>query len=316
MRRLALKAFTPRQAEARADEVAVLANGLIDGFIAERRLDLATAYCQQLPIRVISPVFRVPPEDTQRLYRWSVQTLHLVGTGHQLPREELLELWRGQIEFDEMVREMIAERRKNLLGADDLLSCLITAEDEEGAPALTDSEIVGIVTGGLVAGAETSATTMAHCIQYLLEERSRWEAVVADPTLIPNAIEETLRMNATSRTVTRTTTREVTLGGVTLPRDARLMVYVASGNRDDEQLFPNPNTFDLLRPNARHHLGFGRGIHFCIGAPLARMQIRIAIGALAARLPSLRRVPGPRIEYVPSVQVAPVVRGLVVEWDA
>jgi cytochrome P450 len=314
MRRLAVKAFTPRQATARAAEVREIADALIDGFIDDREADLVKAYTSKLPIRVIGPVLGISSDEATALYKWAMEALILVGSADQFSPEKLLELSRGQVDFDRAIRAIVADRRRNLRGADDLVSSLIAAEDDEGAPALADQEIVGIVSAAIVAGSDTSASTLAHTLRYLLENRAAWEEILANPALIPNAIEETLRLNGPSRVVTRTTTREVTLGGVTIPKGAKLYVHIGSGSRD-EAVFENPDAFQLHRANQRRHLAFGKGIHFCIGAPLARTQIRVGIEAIAERIPSLRLVPGHEIEYLASILVAPVAGGLVVEWD-
>jgi len=314
MRRLSVKAFTPRQAAAQADAIRLLANALIDGFIEERQVDLAHVYCAEVPIRVIGPIFGVPSDEAATLYRWAMEALVLVGNAQHLSQEQVLELGQGQVEFDRAVRAIVADRRENLRGADDLLTSLISAEDDEGAPALSDSEIVGMTAAAIAAGSDTAATTMTHCIRLLLEDRSRWQEILDDPARIPNAIEETLRFNGPARSLLRTTTRETTLGGVILPKGAKLLAHITAASRD-ESVFPHADVFDMHRTNPRQHLAFGRGIHFCIGAPLARTEMRVAIETLAQRIPTLRLVPGHQIEYMSSIQVLPVTGGLVVEWD-
>lgn len=314
IRKRAQRAFTPRQANAQAADVEALAHMLIDGFIDAGTVDLATAYCTQIPIRVIGPVLGVSMDDAAQIYRWATEALILVGNGWQLSEERLLEYGRGQVEYDRYIRRLVADRRENPGAEDDLVTCLIAAEGDDGEPALEDSEIVGIVAAAIAAGSDSSATTMAHCVHSLLQERSLWKEVVANPTLIENAIEETLRLRGGARGVRRTTTRDCILAGVEIPEGATLFVHIGSGSRD-EAVFSGPEHFDLHRSNAKQHLGFGKWMHFCIGAPLARMEMRVAMSALVERIPSLRLVPGHQIEYVPSIQVTPLLGGLVVEWD-
>jgi cytochrome P450 len=314
IRKLAQKAFIPRQANAKADAVRELANTLIDGFIETGRVDLATAYCKQIPIRVVGPILGVSMEEAAQLYDWSTQALILVGNGWKLSPDELLDYGRGQVEFDRYVRALVEDRRANPGGEDDLVTRLIFAESDDGSPALEDSEIVGIVAAALAAGSDSSATTMAQCVYSLLEVRSRWEEVIADPELIENAVEETMRVRGAVRSVPRTTTRDCVLGGVQIPAGATVCVHIGSASHDEE-IFADGERFDLHRPNAKEHLGMGKWLHFCIGAPLARMQLRVAVATLAERIPSLRLVPGHSFSYVPSIQVPPVIDGLVVDWD-
>jgi cytochrome P450 len=191
---------------------------------------------------------------------------------------------------------------------------MIFAAGDDGQPALANQEIVGVVSAAIVAGGDTVATTLGHCVQFLLSDHTRWEQIAADSKLIPNALEETLRMHAGVRGARRTTTRDCVLNGVQLAKGEVLFVHMASGSRD-EAVFTDPERFDLRRENAKQHLGFGKWKHFCIGAPLARMEMRVAIETLAERIPGLRLVPGHSIEYGLSLHVLSLIRGLVVEWD-
>lgn len=314
IRKRAQKAFTPRQAEAHAKAVRALADALIDSFINDGKVDLAKKYCNQIPIRVIGPVLGVTPENAVKIYQWATDAMILVGHGKQMSQEQLLEMGRGQVELDHFVRDLVENRRKEPLGEDDFITSLIFATGDDGQPTLDTHEIVGVVTAAIAAGSDTSATTMAHCIRLLLEERSRWQALLAEPALIENAVEEALRLAGGARGVRRVTTRETVLNGVTLPKDATLFVHIASASRD-EAVFENPDRFDLYRPNRKQHLSLGKWKHFCIGAPLARMEMRVGLEALTDRIPSMRLVPGHSIEYVPSIQVLPLIGGLVVDWD-
>jgi cytochrome P450 len=314
VRKLAQKAFTSRQAGMHADALRSLAHALIDEFVAAGRVDLAAVYCSQIPIRAIAPILGVSMGDAARLREWGITTQMMIVNGGHLTEAELLEQGRAPIALDRYVRALIDDRRARPRDERDLVTNLIYAEGDDGERVLDDTEIVGVVTVAINGSSDTAATTMGHCIHSLLVDRSRWEELRADPSLVEYAIEETLRTRGPARTLRRDTTREVVLGGVRIPAGARLAVHVGSGSRD-ATVFPDPETFDLHRDNVRQHLGFGRWTHFCLGAPLARVVLQTAMETLIERLPSLRLVPGHKLEYIPSYAIHVLTGGLVAEWD-
>jgi cytochrome P450 len=312
MRKLAAGAFTPRQAEKLAGTVRAMADELIDGFPAGGPVDLATAFCQQIPIRVVATILGIDVADAEDLYAWSVDGL-MLQSDPNMADADIDRAVGTQLRFDRYIRDLIADRRARDRGDTDLVSRLVRAESDAGEPALSEREIVGIVANVMSAGADTAATTMGNCIHTLLQERHHWEAVVADPGLVPAAIEETLRYRPPFRSLPRTATRDVEIAGVPIAKGERLLTHVHSAHHD-EQAFDHPDTFDLHRPNIRNHMGFGKGIHYCLGAPLARVEMREAIGALARRLPGMTLVPGHELHYLPGIVVLPLRSGLVVEW--
>jgi cytochrome P450 len=149
------------------------------------------------------------------------------------------------------------------------------------------------------AGHETTVNATAGGMRALLEHRAQWEALCSDPALIPNAVEECLRYAPSVPAWRRVTRRPVTIGGVEVPADARLLVALGSANRDAAQ-FPNGETFDIHRSNAREHVTFGFGRHHCLGADLARMEMRVILEELARRLPGLELDPGQQYQYSPN----------------
>ena len=134
----------------------------------------------------------------------------------------------------------------------------------------------------------------------LLEEPARWAALVADPTLIPNAVEEVLRYDSSVPIWRRLTTRPATVGDVELPAGAKVLLWLAATGRD-ATVFPEPERFDITRPNVRHHLAFGKGIHFCIGANLSRLELRVVLEEMTARYPALRLVEDQTVTYHPNM---------------
>ena len=144
------------------------------------------------------------------------------------------------------------------------------------------------------AGHETTTQASANGIKKLLSERELWERLVADPSLIPNAVEEILRYDSSIFAWRRIATKDTEIAGMPVPRGGKVLILMGSGNRDPE-VFEDPETFDPARRNARRHLGFGHGAHFCMGAPLARMEMKVILEELVRRLPHMRLKPGPAI---------------------
>ena len=303
VRKLAQPSFTKRAAEARVPQIQGIANRLIDGFVDQGKVDLATEYTRMIPVNVIAPIWGVPDSDALRLYGWAHEAMLMV-INPSITEEQVLELAKSQAKFDRYVRDVIAERRENPRGPDDLLTSLINATGDEGEPALSDAELMALVVGVISAGTETTATAMGHAIHSLLSDRSRWEEAVADPGLLENIVEETLRSRPPVRSINRITNHECELGGVTIPADATVHMPFLSAGRD-ETVFDHPDRFDTHRENAKQHIAFGKWTHFCLGAPLARVELRTGLATLMERLPGLRLADDCELRHVESVGVPP-----------
>jgi cytochrome P450 len=182
---------------------------------------------------------------------------------------------------------------------DDLASDLLAIHDED-PDRLTREEIASILFSLSFAGHETTNGLIGNAVRRLLEDPARWDAIVADRELIAPAIDETLRFDPSVPVWRRVTTRAATLGDVALPEGARLFLWLAAANRD-ASVFPAPDRFDLHRPNADQHLAFGKGLHYCLGAYMGKLEARIAIEELAHRFPELRLVPGQRLTFHPNI---------------
>jgi cytochrome P450 len=313
VRKLAQPSFTPKAAAARIPQIRAIANGLIDGFINDGKVDLATAYTRMIPVNVIAPIWGVPDSDALRLYGWAHEAMLMV-INEAITDEQVLELARSQAEFDRYVRAVIAERRENPRGEDDLLTSLIHATGDEGEPALSDAELTALVVGVISAGTETTATAMGHAIHSLLLDGSRWEEAIGDPGLLENIVEETLRARPPVRSINRITNHDCELAGVTIPADSTVHMPFLSAGRD-EAVFDDPDSFDIHRDNAKHHIAFGKWTHFCLGAALARVEIRTGLEVLMERLPGLRLAEDCELRHVATVGVPPLIDGLRVEWD-
>jgi cytochrome P450 len=180
---------------------------------------------------------------------------------------------------------------------------------------LSDDEILQQVLSVLLAGSDTSSVAIAETVHRLLSVPERWEAVVKDPSLIPAAVEESLRLSSPVRGLHRFVTRDVELGGVVVPAGADIYFMHSSANRD-ASVFADPDAFDPERQEIREHLSLGTGARFCLGAPLARLEARVAVETLVERLPGLRLAPGQgALEYDINM-IVPILRALDVEWSS
>ncbi len=191
-------------------------------------------------------------------------------------------------------------------------SDLLLARDGD-LSALTHQEVTQIVYELLFAGHETTTGLIGNAARRLLMERHAWEEICGNPALIPNAIEEVLRFDSSVIAWRRRTTQAVEIGGVSVPADANVLLLLGSANRDPA-VFENPDHVDIHRRNAKEHLSLGYGAHYCLGAPLARLEALVVLEELSARLPSLRLVPGQTLRVQPNT----TFRGplsLLVEWD-
>jgi hypothetical protein len=182
---------------------------------------------------------------------------------------------------------------------DDLTSDLL-AIHRENPERLTVEEIASILFSLSFAGHETTTGLIGNTVRRLLEAPERWSAITADPGLIPAAVEETLRYDPSVPVWRRVTTRPATLAGVQLPAGAKLFLWLAAAGRD-AATFGQPTAFDLHRPDAGRHLAFGKGLHYCLGANLGKLEAQIAVTALADRYPRLRLAPDQRLAFHPNI---------------
>ena len=285
-----------------------LCDGLIDRFEGERRADFLARFAHPFPIMVIGSLLDVPEADFAALERWSDDLVRLLGG--EVPPDEQAECARGYVAVNRYVFDL-AERRRQAPGHD-LASALIGAVEAGEAP-LSSEEVGSLLRILLVAGFETTIKLMGTCLLHLLAERERWLGIVENPTRIPAVVEETLRFDGPLLGTMRQTREPVELGGKAIPAGAMVWASNSSANHD-EAVFSEAGRYDATRERTAGHLAFGQGVHFCIGAPLARLEMRVALERLSARLPSLRLVPGQRLEYPPNI-ILRGLRELLVEWD-
>ena len=302
-------AFSAGRVSKLSDVMVRLANQLVDGFATEGRVELIGRFASPFPLSMIADQLGVPRSDMDRFKKWSDDAV--APLGGMLTPERTVECARSIVEFHHYFAERIEEVRHQ--PRDDMLSQIVHAR-LDGVQPLEVPEILSILQQLLVAGNETSTAAIAKTLQLLLLHPDQLEKVRADRSLIPNLVEEVLRYEAPVQAMFRMTTRDTEIRGVAIPSGSRIAVIYGSGNRDAEQ-FPNPDRFDVTRENARTHLSFGNGEHFCIGAGLARAEIAVAVDTLLSRLGSPRLSAENDFAHHPSF----ILRGLValhLEFDA
>jgi len=285
-----------------------IAHELIDQFIDTGHADLVRQYTAPLPQRVLLEFLGLPVEDAAFIKQWC--TDHMLLSVPGIGAAQQLQSAQTEVAFSHYVEALIAARQRQ--PQEDVLSALITAR-VEGERPLDEGELHALVEQLLFAGHETTTNLLGTTLFHLLHDATLWHAVHADPRLIGPAVEEGLRYEAPVQGMFRTTTEAVELSGVTIPAGARVFVVFGAANHD-AQMFAAPERFDLQRPQADQHLALGHGI-YCLGAPLARLEARIAIAMLVQRLPEVHLVPAQTLTYLPSL-LNRALQHLQVRWGA
>lgn len=237
--------------------------------------------------------------DDRKAFSWGKPE----AEDQRLIAEKMLAYWR-------YCRSFTAAKKAN--PADDFASELLAAHEADETE-LTYREVESIIYGLSFAGHEAVTNLICNALVSLLEHRSQWDEICADPSLIPNAVDEVVRFNSSQISWRRITTRDTTLSGVDIPAGTSIFMNFASANRQGD-IFPDPDQFDIHRSNAAHNISFGKGIHFCLGAALAKLETQVVLEILAERIPSLRMVEPQVLETSPNI----TFRGpekLMLEWD-
>lgn len=308
MRRLVSKAFTPRVVAELAPRIAGITNRLLDDVAGQGEFDLVQALAYPLPVTVIAELIGVPAADRDRFRRWADGLLDAQVPDTVIPDEKMMQ--QAGARFRDMIDYLLAHiRDRRAHPADDLTNALIQAEVD--GEKLTDEEIVGFLGVLLIAGHITTTTLLTNTVLCLDEHPLAAAALRGDPGRIPAALEEVLRYRSPFPRLARLTTADTTVAQRLVPAGKVLMLWLASGNRDGAQ-FVEPDAFHIDRsPNP--HLSFGHGIHFCIGAPLARLEGRIAMEILLRRTTDLRVGDGVQT-YDPRVMTGAKVLPLRTLW--
>lgn len=306
LRRLTNRGFTAQRIAAMEPFIRKMATQLVDGFASDGRADLVEQLAYPLPVHVILGVMGVPQEDVWRIKRWSADWQRL--TFEHIPAEQQVEMAKGVLEFQQYCVRLIEERRKS--PREDLTSYLVAVEDD--GEALSMHELVMAIGASMLSAGHESTTALMANTWKLALEHGVWQRLREDRELVMKFLEESSRYDSVSHAMIRTAREDVEVGGVKLPAGSRLLLLYASGSRD-ESLCPHANKLDLDREKVPQHLTFGRGTHFCIGAPLARLQYQLTTNILLDRLPDPRLVPGQDFGTWQSI-VLRQMKHLKVEW--
>lgn len=308
IRRVAQAAFSPRRNKKLGPYIRQLVNEAVDRFEADKRADLVAQLVYELPALVLFRLLGIPASDVQKIKMWADSRLvlsfgkpdvarQLVAAGH------LADYWDYCLD---LVQQRISKPQDDL--PSDMLA--MRAGDDR---ILEIQDVNNVVFGLLLAGHETTTNMSANAILSLLQHRDSWQALVAEPALIPNAVEELLRFRPSVVAWRRLVREDVELSGVPIAAGQRILCFLPSGNRDEEHI-DNGEVLDIRRKDARAHISFGFGRHFCLGAPLARFELEILIEELGRRLPGMRLVAGQDLMPVQTVQFRGPAE-LMVEWD-
>jgi cytochrome P450 len=279
LRGLVSKAFTPRTVERLRPRIQQLVDELIDDVQPKGAMEVVEDLAYPLPVVIICEMLGVPPADHERFKGWSRDLARGLDPDFVQPVEALERRFETVLAFHEYFRELIARRRSD--PGDDLLTALVHAEEQ--GDTLTEDEVLGTCTLLLVAGHETTVNLIGNGVLALLRHRDQLEKLWADRGLIKSAVEEILRYDPPVQFDGRVAMAAVEVGGVTIEQGEQPILILAAANRDPQQ-FEAPDRFDVTRADNRH-LSFGHGLHFCLGAPLARVEGQLALGTLVARLP-------------------------------
>ena len=280
LRALVTKAFTPRVVEGLRGSIQQVVNELLDAVQTDGEMDAIADFAYPLPATVIARMLGVPPEDRDKFRAWSDGLAEFVG-GALGAAERREHAQQCLTELTEYFGGVIAERRA--APRDDLMTALIAARDE--GDKLSEDELIATCVLLLFAGHETTTNLIGSGLLALLRNREQLEMLRDDPALIDDAVEEFLRYDSPVQAAARVTLEDIEIRGTTIAKGQRVFPLITAASRDPAQ-FPDPDRLDITREPNRH-LAFGYGIHFCVGAPLARLEAQLAIPTLLRRMPDL-----------------------------
>ncbi|MGA9278169.1 cytochrome P450 [Ilumatobacter sp.] len=312
-RRLVSKAFTPKVIAELEPVIRSITTRLLDAWFDGRsddapiELEFVERFGVPLPVEVIAHALNVPDERLVDFKRWSDDSIAGIGTNITL--DQRIEAERGVNEFQHYFADQLEQRK--LAPQDDLLTNLLNARVDDDDPDITDKrpldmpEMLSIVQQLLVAGNETTTKLLTETVRLLAENPDQWQALQDDPGRAPAVVEEALRLSTPTQGMFRISTRDHELEGVRIPKGAQMLILFASANRDPE-LFGEPDAFDPDRDNLRDHLAFGKGIHFCLGAALSRLEGKVALEEFTRRVERFELADSNEFDYFPSF----MLRGL------
>ncbi len=307
LRLLVTKAFTPRMIAGLRPRIQQIAEELLDNVASQGKMDLVEDFAFPLPITVIAEMLGIPVEDRAKFREWSDAFVTAPFTSGM----EDNTFFESAIGFVTYLGRIFEERRQHPRG--DLISGLLQAE--EAGDRLSTEELFSMVVLLIIAGHETTVTLIGNAVVLMLTHPEILEHLKSHPQEMPKAVEEFLRFESpVQRTLARWATQDTTLGGKQIRRGDMIIAVIGSANRD-EAVFKNAGWLDIDRENNNSHVAFGKGIHYCLGAPLARLEGDIALNTLLRRLPNLRlSVPAEDLQYRPT-PLFHAFQHIPVEWD-
>lgn len=303
LRRPLTAAFSARRVAKIEPDLRAIVSRLIDGFPSQGKVDFVEHFAHPLPIQAVCHLLGVPQSDNKQIRIWSDALIDMLNAG--VAPEKQVEYARKCVELYRYMENLLEQRRRE--PQDDLCSALMQEVEQEQAQT-TLTEMADVLVSVLVAGFESTQYFLSAFLTLILTNVD-WEKLNDDSQSLTPVVEEGLRLATPILGIMRYATQEVQLGEVTIPNGALVYTSLTSGNYDDQQ-FVHAALFDPQRGQNNRHITFGQGIHFCIGAPLARVEARLAIEVLHQRLPHLRLVPDQPLEYLDGL----VLRGLKHLW--
>ena len=287
IRNLVAQAFTCRSISRLTPRIAKIVHGLLNQAASNGAMDIVNDLAHPLPIYVIAELLGVPAEDHERFKRWSNEVVACSDEMETRPHEAM----------DQYFCEMLEQRKKD--PRDDLISELLAASI--GGEKLTHDQLLAFCTILLIAGNLTTTHLISNAMLCFEQHPEVVEQLRNNPALIPDAVEEVLRYRSPIRLITRLATRDTVLLGQQIKAGQMVVAWLASANLDEQQ-FPHADQFDITR-SSHDHIAFGYGVHFCLGAPLARLEAKIALESMFARFPVIRRIPHIPVEPIPSLML-------------
>jgi cytochrome P450 len=300
------KAFNARVVNALRPAVEAIVEEELERVTAARSVDINHTFSDTVPVRVIIRTLDLPVDSQADIKRWSDETT--AGIGTRLSDERAIRSARGVVELQRFMHAEITKRLEHPTG--DIISMLVAAdfplEDGVSSRKLVIEESMGILQALIGAGNETTTKLFSQMLMYLAQDKDQWWKLKQDPSRAANIVEESLRLSSPTQGLYRVATRDTAIDGVAIPAGARVFAAFAAANRDPA-VFPDPHRLDPDRPNVRDHLAFGGGVHFCLGAPLARLESVIALESIARRWNDFHLSDRNTYEYLDSY----VLRGLL-----
>jgi cytochrome P450 len=308
-RRLMSAQLRPVVVEGLNGGIEEVANSLIDGFIDHGGCELMSEYAYPLTYRTLATLLDLPPSDVPRLSKLAEDLIALIGDMLvPMGEAEFVEAWDRWMDTRHYLESLVRARADD--PGDDLISLCARNLGTDGAPTM--SKVVTDLCGMIAAGADTTAMTIVHGVALLSSHHEQLAALTRDPRLWQNAVEEVMRRHGSIPAVTRVATRDAEISGVRVLAGDSIVCYLSAGSVDPRH-FQDPFKLDVRRANACDQLAFGRGRHTCIGAPLGRLQARIGLQRLFARVPELRPKDGQYLRYRGTIAV-PMLQSYSIEW--